>query len=89
MRNLSCIISPHRGYAVAGPKRTDDGLTKAQRYREAQHRRGFKLLRVWVPDPHHPRFTAEAARQGRLLRGRTEEADALRFIDEAFSWPET
>ncbi len=70
------------------PKHFDDGLTKTQRYRKTQHRRGMKLLRVWVPDPHRPEFAKEAARQGCLLRGRPEEAEALTFIDAAFSWPE-
>lgn len=71
---------------MARPK-TRDGLTKTQRYREAQHHRGMKLLRVWVPDPHRPEFAREAARQAALLRGRAEETEALAFIDAAFSWP--
>jgi hypothetical protein len=70
------------------PKSINDGLTKTQRYRKTQQHRGMKLLRVWVPDPHHPEFAKEAARQARLLRGRPEEAEALTFIDAAFSWPE-
>jgi hypothetical protein len=70
------------------PKSIDDGLTKAQRYRKTQHHRGMKLLRIWVPDPQRPEFAKEAARQAKLLRGRPEEAEALTFIDAAFSWPE-
>ena len=70
------------------PKTIADGLTKTQRYRTAQHHRGMKLLRVWVPDPHRPEFAEEASRQAKLLRGRAEEAEALTFIDAAFSWPE-
>ncbi len=63
-----------------------DGLTKFQRYRRAQADKGMKLLRVWVPDPTRPEFAKEAARQGRLLRRRPEEAEALAFIEAAFSW---
>ena len=70
------------------PKTAGDGLTKFQRYRQQQHHRGMKLLRVWVPDPHRPEFAAEARRQGRLLRGAPEEADALGFIASAFEWPD-
>ena len=70
------------------PKQTEDGLTKFQRYRQQQQRRGMKQLRIWVPDPSRPEFAAEAKRQGLSLRGRAEEADALRFIAEAFEWPE-
>lgn len=66
----------------------EDGLNKFQRYRQQQRHRGMKLLRVWVPDPHRPEFAAEARRQGRLLRGAPEEADALDFIAAAFEWPE-
>ncbi|MDE2516360.1 MAG: DUF3018 family protein [Rhodospirillales bacterium] len=67
--------------------KTQDGLSKTQRYRAAQHHRGMKLLRVWVPDPHRPEFVREAARQAAILRGRAEETEALAFIDAAFAWP--
>jgi Protein of unknown function (DUF3018) len=70
------------------PKQTDDGLTKFQRYRRQQLHRGMKQLRLWVPDPNRPDFAAEARRQGLLLRGRPEEAEALEFIDAAMDWPD-
>lgn len=70
------------------PKQTDDGLTKFQRYRQQQQRRGMKQLRIWVPDPNRPEFAAEAKRQGVALRGRAEETEALGFISAAFEWPE-
>ncbi len=70
------------------PKNADDGLTKFQRYRQQQQNRGMKQLRIWVQDPHRPEFAAEAKRQGLLLRGRTEEAEALDFITAATEWPE-
>ena len=70
------------------PKRTDDGLTKFQRYRQTQMHRGMKELRIWVPDPQRPEFAAEAQRQGKLLRGRPEEAEAMDFIATATEWPE-
>lgn len=70
------------------PKQTEDGLTKFQRYRQQQQRRGMKQLRIWVPDPNRPEFAAEARRQGLSLRGRAEEAEALDFIGAAFEWPE-
>jgi hypothetical protein len=67
---------------------TRDGLNKFQRYREAQRHKGMKLLRVWVPDPRRPEFVKEAERQGKLLRGRPEEKEALAFIEAVFEWPE-
>jgi Protein of unknown function (DUF3018) len=67
---------------------SDDGLTKFQRYRRGQARKGMKLLRVWVPDPTRPEFAREAERQAMLLRGRAEETEALAFIEAAFDWPE-
>jgi hypothetical protein len=71
------------------PKRTSgEDLSKFQRYRRAQERRGMKLLRVWVPDPRRPEFAKEAERQAKLLRGRPEEREALEFIDAAMDWPE-
>ena len=53
-----------------------------------QHKRGMKLLRVWVPDPARPEFVEEAKRQAYALRGRHEEIEALTFIEAAFEWPE-
>ncbi|SMD09155.1 Protein of unknown function [Rhizobium sp. RU36D] len=70
-------------------KSADDGLTKFQRYRRQQQHRGMKQLRIWVPDPQRPEFAAEAERQGLLLRGRPEEAEALAFIAAATEWPES
>ena len=81
VRNLMEVHMPR-------PKRTDDGLTKFQRYRQQQHHRGMKQLRIWVPDPHRPEFAAEAERQGLLLCGRPEEAEAMDFIAAAVEWPE-
>jgi len=71
------------------PKRVSpDGLSKFQRYRRAQSRKGMRLLRIWVPDTRSPEFAAEAERQGKLLRGRPEELEALAFIEAATDWPE-
>jgi hypothetical protein len=75
--------------AMPRPKSADDGLSKFQRYRQQQQHRGMKQLRIWVPDPHRPEFAAEAKRQGLLLRGRPEEAEALDFIAAATEWPES
>jgi len=66
-----------------------DGLSKFQRYREAQRRKGMKLLRLWVPNPRAPEFGSEAERQGKLLCGRAEEREAIDFIEGAFAWPES
>lgn len=60
-----------------------DGLDKFQRYRATRQARGMKLLRVWVPNPQAPGFHEEAHRQARLLRGASEEREALDFIEAA------
>ncbi len=65
-----------------------DGLSKFQRYRQAQSHKGMKLLRIWVPDPTRPEFAQEAERQGKLLSGQPEEREAMAFIEAAFPWPE-
>ena len=62
--------------------------SKFKRYRDSKRAKGMRLLRVWVPDTHHPDFAREAERQASLLRGRPEERDALQFIEAAFEWPE-
>jgi hypothetical protein len=67
---------------------SDDGLTKFQRYRLSQERKGMKLLRVWVPDPRRPEFARAAKRQAELLRVRPEQKEALAFIEAAFAWPD-
>ena len=67
---------------------TPDLTTKFKRYRQAQRNRGRRLLRIWVPDPRLPGFAEEAERQADVLRHRSEEADALDFIDAAFPWRE-
>ncbi|MCM5555237.1 antitoxin MazE family protein [Pleomorphomonas sp. NRKKF1] len=46
----------------------------------------MKQLRIWVPDPNRPEFAVEARRQGLILSGRAEEAEALGFIGAAFEW---
>jgi hypothetical protein len=68
--------------------KANDGLTKFQRYRQQKRHQGMTLLRMWVPDIHRPEFAAEAKRQGLLLRGAAEEADAMAFIQSAVEWPE-
>jgi hypothetical protein len=65
-----------------------DGLTKHQRYRQSQARKGMKLLRIWVPDPANPEFARGAERQAKLLRGRPEEEEALRFAEAVTEWPD-
>jgi hypothetical protein len=65
-----------------------DGLSKFQRYRRTQQRKGMRLLRVWVPDTHRADFAREAERQAKLLHNRPEEREALGFIEAAFAWPD-
>lgn len=56
---------------------------KFKRYRDGYRMKGMKLVRIWTPDPAAPGFAREAARQAALLRGASEEADALTFIEHA------
>ncbi len=48
-----------------------DGLTKFQRYRRAQARKGMKLLRVWVPHPKRPEFADDWLKAEGLRAGQT------------------
>jgi hypothetical protein len=67
------------------PARTD-GIDKFRRYRAAQRQRGMKLVRLWVPDPNAPGFRRQARRQAQLLRGASEEREALDFVEAAADW---
>jgi len=69
-------------------RRPADGLSKFQRYRKLQGRKGMRLLRIWVPDTKRSDFAREAERQAKLLHNRPEEVEALDFIAHAFVWPE-
>ena len=69
-------------------RKTTDGLSKFQRYRRMQERKGMRLLRVWVPDTNRSDFAKEAARQAKLLHNRPEEVEAIEFIAHAFDWPQ-
>jgi len=92
----SVIAKRTVGPKSAGPKSTHPkrsgvkagGLSKFQRFRRAQARKGMKLLRIWVPDPKSPDFAKEAERQAALLRGRPEEQEAMDFIEATFEWPD-
>jgi hypothetical protein len=63
-----------------------DGMDKFRRYRASQKQRGMKLVRLWVPDPKAPGFRARARRQAEMLRGASEEAESLAFIETVADW---
>jgi hypothetical protein len=68
----------------AKPKRTD----KFRRYRQSRRAEGLKLVRIWLPDPRAPGFRKEARRQAALLKGKPEQEEAIRFIEQAADFPD-
>ena len=64
----------------------EDERNRFKRYRDNKRRRGMRLLRLWVPDPHAPGFTAEADRQAAIINGATDAADVMNFIAQAADW---
>jgi hypothetical protein len=40
---------------------------------------------MMTPDPNSPEFAREAERQAKLLRGRPEEEEAIRFAEAVFA----
>lgn len=46
----------------------------------------MKWVRIWVPDPAAPGFREEVGRQAALLRGASEEQDALSAIEALADW---
>ena len=63
-------------------------LTRSQQYRRRQIGRGLREVRLWVADTRKPEFVTAADREGKTLHGRTDEAEALAFMEAAFDWPE-
>jgi hypothetical protein len=61
------------------PRRRSDP-EKFRRYRAAKRARGLRQIRLWVPDLRNPEVLAEIARQGRVLRGAPEQAEATEFL---------
>jgi hypothetical protein len=58
-----------------------DGMSKHQRHRLNQRKRGLRLVRMWLPDTSTPEFRAEARRQALLLRGAPDEQEVMDFIE--------
>ena len=60
-----------------------DGLSKFQRHRAARRANGMKLVRLWVRDPYAPGVRERARQQAERLRGSSDEAETLAFIEAA------
>ncbi|MBU6441955.1 MAG: antitoxin MazE family protein [Betaproteobacteria bacterium] len=58
---------------------------KVARHRERMRAAGLRPVQFWVPDTRSPAFVAQLREQCLALRGDAEEADVLRFTEEAAS----
>lgn len=47
---------------------------RVQKYRDAQHKAGLRLVQLWVPDMRRPDFAAECYRQSHLV-AQADKAD--------------
>lgn len=55
--------------------------SKFARYRARKKARGLREIRMWVPDLRDPEVLARLKREGKMLRRRPEEQEALDFIE--------
>ncbi len=58
---------------------------KTVRHRERMRAAGLRPVQFWVPDTRTPEFAALLHEQCRNLKGTPEEAEVLRFTEEAAS----
>ncbi|AXI83591.1 DUF3018 family protein [Xylella taiwanensis] len=59
--------------------------SKVARHRKQMRAAGLRPVQFWVPDTRTPEFAAEIRSQCRSLKNDPEEADALRFTEEAIT----
>ena len=62
-----------------------DTQSKTTRHRERMRAAGLRPVQFWVPDTRTPEFAALVREQCRGLKGTPEEAEVLRFTEEAAS----
>jgi hypothetical protein len=60
-----------------------DTPSKTTRHRERLRAAGLRPVQFWVPDTRTPEFAALVRSQCRSLKGSPEEAEVLRFTEEA------
>jgi hypothetical protein len=63
--------------------------SRLQRHRAEMRRRGFKLVQLWVPDPHAAGFRPAIRRTREFLEAHGDGAwddYARRVLDEAPGW---
>ncbi len=64
---------------------THNSHSKTNRHRERMRAAGLRPVQFWVPDTRAPEFAALVREQCRNLKGTSEEAEVLRFTEEAAS----
>ena len=64
----------------------EKGRSRLGRYRDNKRRRGMRLLRIWVPDPHAPGFAAEALRQAKIINDAADATEVMDFIAQTADW---
>ena len=62
---------------------TRNSHSKTIRHRERMRAAGLRPVQFWVPDTRTPEFAALVREQCRSLKGTPEEAEVLRFTEEA------
>jgi len=70
-------------------KRPVSPANRMTRYRERMRAAGLKPAQIWVPDRHAAGFAEKCRRQARAIAKRDPAgAEAMRFIEATYEWPE-
>ena len=69
--------------------KSESAPDKFRRYRAAKREQGLREIRLWVPDTRNPDILARLKRDGDILRGLPQQAEANEFFgghfDDMFS----
>jgi hypothetical protein len=63
----------------------NESISKVARHRERMRAAGLRPVQFWVPDTRSPEFAAQVRQQCQMLSGDPEEAEVLRFSEDAAS----
>lgn len=70
------------------PRATKEPVPAPKRmanYRQRMRAAGLRPVQIWVPDTRSPAFAEICRRQARAVAA---SDDVMRFIEDAYEWPE-
>ncbi|CAI9403540.1 hypothetical protein ANOBCDAF_04438 [Pleomorphomonas sp. T1.2MG-36] len=74
------------------PRATNEPVPPPKRmanYRQRMRAAGLRPVQIWVPDTRSPAFAEICRRQARAVAASDPAGDdVMRFIEDAYEWPE-